>query len=63
MSTFPKQAEKFRIAHGLAFDFRDDGIFVLTAINAWKIVAEPDGAYALFHQNGHERPRGHGVLP
>jgi hypothetical protein len=63
MKTIMEYAEKLRFSYGLVYDFRDGAMYVLTNLSAWKIVVEPGGVFALFHQNGHQRPRGHGVLP
>jgi hypothetical protein len=63
MKAITKYAEKLRFSHGLIYEFRDGVMYILTNLSAWKIVVEPGGVFALFHQNGYQRPRGHGVLP
>ena len=47
----------------LTYDLRDDALYVLTNLSAWKIIVEEGGLFALYHQNGYQRPRGHGAIP
>ena len=63
MRKYATQLEKLHDIYHLVYDYRDGVLYILTNLSAWKIVTEPDRFFALYHQDGYQRPRGSGVIP